>query len=135
MCTSLDSILKCVKSNYNIEDLATLQAAENKGQDLNKFLMSKSDLMCVSLFESFCIILSIDSNRDNMILLLKQILQAGVEQKKEKVKIKEVDQTQQSTEHKFVPDPTPAPEESKQEEAKTEEVKQEDGAAASGDGA
>ena len=116
MCTSLDSILKCVKSNYNIEDLATLQAAENKGQDLYKFLMSKSDLMCVSLFESFCIILSIDSNRNNMILLLKQILQAGVEQKKEKMKVKEVDQAQQSIEHKFVPDPTPAPEESKQEE-------------------
>ena len=115
MCTSLDSILKCVKSNYNIEELATLQAAEDKGQDLNKLLMSKSDLMCVSLFESFCIILSIDSNGENMQLLLKQILQcAGVEQKKEKQtilsKTEEVDdQTNPATEHKFLP-------ESKQEE-------------------
>ena len=110
MCTSLDSILKCVKSNYNIEELVTLQAAQDKGQDLDKLLMSKSDLMCVSLFESFCIILSIDSNGKSLQLLLKQILQCGgVEQKKEKQKISSKiegvdEQTNPATEHKFLPE-------------------------------
>ena len=99
MCTSLDSILKYVKSNYNVEDLVTLQAEANKGQELIKLLISKSDLMCVSLFESFCIILSIESNSQNMQILLKQILQAEVKQKK-------VYQRQKPTEHKLVSDST-----------------------------
>ena len=103
MCTSLDSILKYVKSNYNVEDLVTLQAEANKEQELIKLLISKSDLMCVSLFESFCIILSIESNSQNMQILLKQILQAEVNQKKEK---KKVYQRHKSTEHKLVSDST-----------------------------
>ena len=113
MCTSLDSILKCVKSNYNIENLATLQATEGKKQTLNELLLSKSDLMCVSLFESFFIVLWLDnSNGNNIQILLRQILQAGVEQKIERqeknkktnMRETETNEKNKSTEHKFLPD-------------------------------
>ena len=59
--------------------------------------------MCVSLFESFCIILSIDSDSQKIQLLLNQILQAEVEQKQGE---KEVDHTHQRIEPKFVSEPT-----------------------------
>ena len=126
MCTSLDSILKCVKSNYDVEDLATLQAKEHKGSDLNKILTSKSDLMCVSLFESFCIILYADNHSEKIQLLLKQILQAGVEQTKEKSKSmsknKEVDKVKHESEQNLAPDPA-TQSESNQEKEKEDETK------------
>ena len=56
ICTSLDSILKSVRSNVDIETLPTLQSPEEKKEKLSLLLGVRSDLLCVSLYESFCIL-------------------------------------------------------------------------------
>jgi len=56
MCTSLDSILRSVRSTVDIESLPTLQSAEEKKEKLSQLLSVRSDLLCVSLYESFSIL-------------------------------------------------------------------------------
>ena len=83
MCASLDSILKCVKSSYKVEDLSTLQVNEGKKETLVKLLNAKSDLMCIALFESFCIVLY---NDKSLQILLKEVLGMKVDAKAESLK-------------------------------------------------
>ena len=57
MCTSLDSILKSVRSSVDIESLPSLQSSQEKKEKLSVLLGVRSDLLCVSLYESFCILI------------------------------------------------------------------------------
>ena len=56
LCTSLDSILKSVRSDVDIESLPSLQSSLDKRESLTRLLAVRSDLLCLSLYESFCIL-------------------------------------------------------------------------------
>ena len=80
LCTSLDSILKSVRSDVDIESLPSLQSSQDKRESLTALLGVRSDLLCLSLYESFCILVIQQSVLQPVMKSLLAVTNAGQQQ-------------------------------------------------------
>ena len=91
LCTSLDSILKSVRSDVDIESLPSLQSSQDKRESLTVLLGVRSDLLCLSLYESFCILVTQQAVLQPVMKTLLAVSNqgpAGSQSKKEETRVK-----------------------------------------------